>query len=1818
MRNWKRIVSMILFLCIIVSLTPPVQFAGAATIKRYELDTDGIDVGAAYLIVNTKTAGTGNALRFYFQNSQNCSFQNQTLTVQTANGVSFIDTGFVNEEDCKFQFSSTDTGKITHDDFLVDLSKAVFANSSYYKLTFAKGENGAYQIYYTSTFPYTQKYYLTYNDSNNAKWGRSSTSCSVYLFKEVEHEASCNITFDGNGNTAGQAPAAVTLDSGSTYTIPAAPEGFVKDGYIFSHWTDDQAGNGAKYFPGDSITATGDLQLYAQWTLIPKYQLTVTTKLDGNNADISAIASDTVGLYFGLDGGDGMLTLLQQTEAGVYTATVMENGTYSVYILKTDYAYEDTGYDVAINNADGAAELAYYTVSYNLNGGALDTQSLETVYPAGSQVTALDKQPTLAGQAFLGWMDQDNNLYAPGAVITGSLQERITLYAMWNQAESVSYVIRYLEKGTYKELLPQITVEGSAEGVTVMANQQVQSIVGHTYVGAGIGGQYYEKEREPYMTLSEDTSQNVLVLFYNPDPDLHLHKEAILEDNGTYTIELDMFTHNNPVTTLVDQDIPLDIVLVLDQSSSMYTGGVLDDLQASVTNFIDLVAEHGRTHQTDHRIAIVGYGSNGEVSGGAGNGPVAGAYYNKQTVTNRSGTYTNTGVFGAHGNFHAYPITGFTYEKYEGKVEAPAEGVADQDAEAYYTFADGEFLLLTYHSVYRHVITEEEAYTEYLQGEDIYGYIDGEFVLLNRNANGMWVTDSKILYSEPEFFTRHEKVWTHRHGIEAREIHAYMIDGVFTPVGDHKDVYIRKETIGTPDKSIYRDALIPVTMGAQGSGYVDFAFDEAVSNLGAKGQTYVSLGMEMANRIFEANPLEELNEDVERQRVIVVFTDGKPGDSASFNETESNAALALAEIAQREYGAQIFTIGLYGDSATDANADAERTKKDQEDFLMGLSSNYPEATKLEDVWKTVTYIPASAGFRLTDGGPYYVQVDGNYYPLKQAEKNDYLGKDDNGNYVYRIKWCYEAVPGEITVAFSYLTTAVPTIGADGVTIGENDSTVTIYRKSGTGYKEAASHNYYFGAQDSSQLEEEFATIVQELTTKISTEVAMKDDAILRDIMGQGLVLTENTVISVYKQPGTFITAEKRVEWSDEKILLDQLVIPANPADTLYSDKSITVDGVQIPYISVYNLNASNPTDPAGEDYHPHTVDIVGYEYNNKEWYMNAETPDGARLVVTITHVEARDDVAWNRAQSTNNSQSGLWLPATEDSGRELLEAFVEPSTVFVERAYVLDYGKEFTLSDWYFDDEDGKEATPIHLDFNIENGMNLFDPSDPATANAKGDMVYGNAQMKDGKVTYSPTSMNWGGYDQFYVFGNTWRKTVHDQSANQNGNLWNKVTVIPANNIYYEDSFITTEDTDRNGIEGFTFTGEWTVVGQDSGNTEVPEHVESAPYGDVHGWTDSLGDDLTYTDGSAHATGLNGEMGAKAEFTFTGTGVEVYTRTNAKSGMVVAVLNRKTVDGDGKETANLVKSIAIDNLAVSGDYYHIPTVAFKDLDYGTYTLQLIATAANAAVEGLRYEYCIDGVRIHNPLGSDTDYLPNDVKNAYGLETNAVFTEVRDILLDYGDFNTELPDSNDGKMGAVFIDWIREGQGSGNDQTGVGVPTYEIGTFETYGPKNEVYLSAGQAIVLKVAEGNTYYVGLKSLTGAQVTANVSGIDDLTTPTAITIGHSTDMYYRVNPINGYIVIQNGNTDGALLSITNLRATNLTAAAENGGILPVAQQEAVRAMRSFTEKLLANQSEQQNKPQPSDPQVEGSVMQQTEINLLLANALFASVRRWMKIAI
>ena len=112
-----------------------------------------------------------------------------------------------------------------------------------------------------------------------------------------------------------------------------------------------------------------------------------------------------------------------------------------------------------------------------------------------------------------------------------------------------------------------------------------------------------------------------------------------------------------------------------------------------------------------------------------------------------------------------------------------------------------------------------------------------------------------------------------------------------------------------------------------------------------------------------------------------------------------------------------------------------------------------------------------------------------------------------------------------------------------------------------------------------------------------------------------------------------------------------------------------------------------------------------------------------------------------------------------------------------------------------------------------------------------------------------------------------------------------------------------------------------------------------------YGWDDSYKDDTGYSNGSAH---YSSQKLASATFRFTGTGVDVYSRTNDGVGKISTSLKKVTKNTDGTEIVKTIKYKSIDNLSVSGDYYQIPTLNYDDLDYGTYEVTIkVAPVVNS-------------------------------------------------------------------------------------------------------------------------------------------------------------------------------------------------------------------------------------------------------------------------------
>lgn len=504
-----------------------------------------------------------------------------------------------------------------------------------------------------------------------------------------------------------------------------------------------------------------------------------------------------------------------------------------------------------------------------------------------------------------------------------------------------------------------------------------------------------------------------------------------------------------------------------------------------------------------------------------------------------------------------------------------------------------------------------------------------------------------------------------------------------------------------------------------------------------------------------------------------------------------------------------------------------------------------------------------------------------------------------------------------------------------------------------------------------------------------------------------------------------------------------------------------------------------------------TINVTGFDYSNE--YI-ALGHNGKKLVVTIKGVIPKDSAATGEKVYTNNEASGIYAEgATEPAAN-----FPQPQVVLTNKAYVLDYAKPVTLSssDWKMSSDKmaiTKSIGEKDAGYTPEYGL-----------------------LDNTSLVYSPKTTNWDGYDKFYAFGKTTNNDIIKTNGN-NDNLWSRVSVLPANNVYYEDDFETNEATETVGIE---YTGKWSTVSSDteSANTESANT-------EIHGgWKNAaLADDTKYSDGSAHMADADdkGETGkaATATFTFSGTGVDIYSHTNVSAGRVSAIL--KSVNADGEKT--VVKALIMDNKSV-GDYYQIPTLSFGPLEYGKYEVKLVVAAAGRKdTTARRSTYYLDGIRVYNPIkDKETDTV---VEDAYGTDMlNATFKEVRDILLDTGTEEGALANG-----AVVFLDRTTVDENTTSNR---------VAEFKDYGPKNEVYLAAGQKIAFEVTNSNVgYYVGLKAPKG-NTTVSVTNNTDATS--LIPINHSTDLYYKITPVTageykGCILIENKGDN--LLSITKI---------------------------------------------------------------------------------
>lgn len=500
---------------------------------------------------------------------------------------------------------------------------------------------------------------------------------------------------------------------------------------------------------------------------------------------------------------------------------------------------------------------------------------------------------------------------------------------------------------------------------------------------------------------------------------------------------------------------------------------------------------------------------------------------------------------------------------------------------------------------------------------------------------------------------------------------------------------------------------------------------------------------------------------------------------------------------------------------------------------------------------------------------------------------------------------------------------------------------------------------------------------------------------------------------------------------------------------------------------------------------------------------------GAQL--HIRFLTAKVDVAQSKIISYTNTLKVTAVSGGKTLSDSAIHTIYSYNAGGTDKTFVVDFG------------------LPLQISGIFDSGANEYIDANTGAIKLKEQPTYGNvtdfeSKGMDTSMVYKlKTNTTINGWDTIklsvpYNFGST--------SANLDKNIY----IIPASNVYYEDSLASFADGAGSAADAVWSPDGKATSEQQSATQALEELGKSGVYGYDGAYNKdnssmlSMGTARKVTVTSAMADPekwTNDSAWPTASFTFTGTGFDVISLTNNKSGAIfVDVYKGSKAEGDR------VRSYVVNNyygytydetsktwITTSGDnaLYQIPVMKITDLDHGTYT-----AVVTVFYDGLfnqtgksEYSFWLDAIRVYNPMGEDYDYTADN-------EGYPQYIKLRDEVVK----KTATPNGN-----ALFID---------------GKENAMIAEYANYGPNNEVYLMNGQAITFKIPQNanvDSIQIGAKAPDGklAQMVVNKDK--------PVEISTATEMYYKINvnvsAADQTVVI--ANTDGSgILSLTNLKIT------------------------------------------------------------------------------
>lgn len=652
-----------------------------------------------------------------------------------------------------------------------------------------------------------------------------------------------------------------------------------------------------------------------------------------------------------------------------------------------------------------------------------------------------------------------------------------------------------------------------------------------------------------------------------------------------------------------------------------------------------------------------------------------------------------------------------------------------------------------------------------------------------------------------------------------------------------------------------------------------------------------------------------------------------------------------------------------------------------------------------------------------------------------------------------------------------------------------------------------------------------------------------------------------------------------------EVLGDALIFPENEDD--YSIETQLVPGE---YDEIGRFGFGTPyttTDITTDiDITTKTITVTGYDYSAR--YISRGN-DGEALRVVIKGLLANDGKEdLSNEIVTVDGKTGIYKGKDEMKDDDAFRSFPTDRISIPEYTYVLDYGLDLLdvdVNGTMLALDEGLNAQPKDADGNIlyrnETNGHLIEMAD-----SNQNLVY--------KVT--PTSIG----DKGCVLIDR-KDGTYD---------WFKLNVVPASNIYFEET-----EFDKTAGTGTVAWGE-TTGGTSVTHRDVPKAL------DVDGYDEAYNNENTYSNGKTLSATVNAtnKISKTATVTFVGDGIDIISACGPTTG--IQIINIKK---DGKS----VKAGIVDTYYSGGDFTQVPVFSWRGT-HGTYTVEstavyLSTAGALGAMQPATYanksadaelvknsstafdtsavQQILDEAGFEDISAEDVELIWHDDNSILNGGTGAlpVLKGTSELKMSAGDAaTTKGVASGDGglnnyldgfriynPLGASSDDYTESEKnasyvnvinnlapvGDGKDNLdGIGFITGTLGdgeklTFSNYrsvGPKDEFYLLSNQTVTFNtnVNKGEKVMLGLRAVNGPTtviITSNKTGNN-----VEITVNSATEMFYDISKCIGditadntvvQVIVQNTGAEGKMLAVNQVKFSGGTKVnTGNGGISSV----------------------------------------------------------------